>query len=602
LAEWQIEIGDLAGLELILRGKDSSLTESQRTVLEIRSLLRQGKATDALQRCNSIVDSGAGEGNELNVLQLESLLLLRMLADELQDTSLQKSTHNEWSDDSEAVLLWRESVWKDAAVRVIQRYQLIETVGAQAATLVEHVESLRVAGQLDEAFRELQRALRLLPPQASVQSKAAVHLRMGEILIAQQKWDQACPLLRRANTLFVEAERPTPASTADLLYVFCVGQQWRVQPEDESLRNSYFRGLVEHRDRWHDETSYDQATEWLVQFTQQIDPLYAADVLVQHAAESETLVEQQQRLNHLGEQLEKTRNTIGTTQCHKTWSDLVAEFQTICEINGVTSGELSDQSARILLLQASLTTDAATVWEFWKQLHHRLPDIRLVLVDPDAAIQNRWNHLMLIATARTSTDATTLEHRQKKYLSGTTDSPLTAARKLARFLRASGLIQSGDSLIAATIEQLLLGHVSETSSATDLSEMLSLATLTNRVTGSRAIRAQLLDRMLALNLTSQQTTDIAMVLMELEEQQTEQGKKNLAGFWKRVRSESQEGSDLWLESCLQLARIQAQHGKQAEAARQLRVTSVIYPEWGSVGRRQRVDTVLREWQQPTNNE
>jgi hypothetical protein len=108
--------------------------------------------------------------------------------------------------------------------------------------------------------------------------------------------------------------------------------------------------------------------------------------------------------------------------------------------------------------------------------------------------------------------------------------------------------------------------------------------------------------MFSLDLTAKQTTNIATELMMSDTQLDQQGSGSLQEFWKRIHSEREEGSDLWLESCLQLARIQAQQDKQSEAVRQLRVTSVIYPEWGSVDRRQRVDNLLREWQSPAEND
>ena len=600
LAEMQIAAHDFKALNLTLRKRDSSLTLLQQRTLAIRSMIRQGNATEALQQSGE--PSSAEGGNELSVLQLESLLLLKMQADDLQDTELQERSDDEFARRSSITMNWGESVWKDAAIRIIQRYHLVETVGAKAATLVEHVESLRVAGQLEDAFLELQRALRLLPLRASSQSQAAIHLRMGELLIAQKQWEQAIPLLQRATELFGDAERPAPAASAALLEVFCIGQQWRLAPQDESLKEAYFNGLVQHRNHWKDESTYQQSTEWLVQLTQQIDPLFAADVLAQHAANSETMDERLNRLNELGEHLESARSSTISTRTPKTWAELVDELQAQCKELDLTTDELTDQSARLLLLQASLTTNSQTSWESWNQLHPRLERVLAAIADIDPVTHRRLNRLLLLTTARTSTDTATLQHQQKTYFAATETHRLMAAQQLATFLSNTGRTKPGDGLIATTIEQLLTRHLAEVTSPSELSAMLSLTPRISRVTGNDTLKARLLDRMFRLDLTSKQTTDIATVLMMSGTQSIQQGSSSLKEFWKRIHSESEEGNDLWLESCLQLARIQAQQDKQPEAVRQLRVTSVIYPEWGSVDRRQRVDKLLREWQVPAEND
>ena len=600
LAELQIAAHDFEALNLTLRKRDSSLTVRQRRILAIRSMIRQGNATEALQQSSE--PSLAQDGNELSVLQLESLLLLRMQADDLQDPELQKRSSDEFARRSTIAMSWGESVWKDAAIRIIQRYHLVETVGAEVATLVEHVESLRVAGKLEDAFLELRRALRLLPLRASSQSQAAIHLRMGELLIAQKRWEQAIPFLNRATELFLDAERSAPAASADLLEVFCIGQQWRMSPQDESLKEAYFSGLVRHRKRWKDESTYQQSTEWLVQLAQQIDPLFAADILAQDATNSETINERLSCLNELGEQLESARYSTTPTRSPKKWGELVGELRAQCEELDLTIADLTDQSARLLLLQASLTTNSETSQEIWNQLHPRLERVQTAIVDIDPVTHRRLNRLLFLSTARTSTDTMTLKNQQKVCLAATETQRLMTAQQLVTFLSNSGQMQPGDGLIAKTIEQLLASHLAEVKSPSELSEMLSLTTQISRVTGNDTLKARLLERIFSLDLTAKQTTDIATELMMSDPQLDQYGSSSLQEFWKRIHSEREEGSDLWLESCLQLARIQARQDKQSEAVRQLRVTSVIYPEWGSVDRRQRVDNLLREWQSPAEND
>ena len=125
----------------------------------------------------------------------------------------------------------------------------------------------------------------------------------------------------------------------------------------KSLKEAYFNGLVQHRNHWKDESTYQQSTAWLVQLTQQIDPLFAADILAQHATNSEKINERLSRLNELGEQLESARYSTTPTRSAKKWVELVGELRALCKELDLTIADLTDQSARLLLLQASLTTN-----------------------------------------------------------------------------------------------------------------------------------------------------------------------------------------------------------------------------------------------------
>ena len=594
LAELQLAEGDYAGLELNLRHRKSLLSDSQRIVFGVQSLLQQGKATVALQRLQNSPHVTTDYGSELTVLRLESLLVLRTMADELQDRSLIKRSDEDFARFSEAALSWQPSVWRDGVTRVLQRYQLVVNVGAEAAALIEKVETLRASGQSERAFQELQRAIRLLPSGAPVQYQAAIQLRMAELCVSRQNWDEAFPLLQRAEDLFTEAERSAPASTAALLSVFVTGQQWRQTPADEALKEKYLEGLIQHRNRWPEESTYRQSTEWLVKLTQQIDPLYAAEILAQDATKENPFVERVWRLIQLGEQLERARQTDIPSRSTKTWSELVRELQVACDQHELTTGPLTEQSARLLLLQASLSTNAETSRKAWEQLHQRLAEARATIADIDPVTQNRLSRLLLVATARVSTDAARLQRQQQEYVSQLTGDLLQAAYGLTLYFDPSGSPRRGDLLIASTLEQLLASRIRQTASVSELLEMIELTRLTVRAVGDRSIRNELLEQLLKLDLTPAHAVRIAAVLMESSGFDSERESVAPSAFWNRIHTECKEGTDLWLESCLQLARLQARQGKTEEAVRRLRVTSVIYPEWGSEQRRRRVEQLLRD--------
>lgn len=597
LADLQLAAGDSDAVRLLLRDRSEALSAHRRQLLKLRLLLREDKAMEALEESYS--GAGPGTAGELSVLRLEAVLLLRMQADSLQDTALRTRSDSAMTEQMKSVMGWPSSVWKDAALKVLQRYELVRTVGAEVAVLVDQVELLRRAGRADDAIRVLKRALKLLPADGTAQPQAAIRLSLGEIFISQQKWDDARPLLQQATALFLEAEQRSAAATAALLDVYCLGQQWRRTPADDGLRDAYFQGLLEHRQRWRGETATNESTSWLVQLTQQLDPLLAADVLAERASETETRPEQIDALIRLGEQLERARGADGPTRSGRTWSQLVQELTTTCSNQKLIEDELTDASAQLLLLSASLTTDAATELSEWGRLHQRMAAVEMALVNADLAVRRRLSLLQLLAQVRSSTDTQRATQRRKQYALDVRDDPAEGAGQLARYLSPSGRMQPGDRAVAETLEPLLAVQIPTASTAADLSGLLSMATLASRVTRDETIRQQLVSRLLTLDLTTEQTTQIAEAMMTSESQLSGPTGGSLRKLWQRIHDETKEGSDLWLESCLQLALIQAASGEVddlAAAARRLEVTSVIHPDWGSVHRKRRVQELLRRTQ------
>ncbi len=594
LAELQIAAGDAESARLILRNRNALLSDVQRFELQLRLLLRQGKASEALKQIRTTAMSRKGVPGELTVLELESLLMLRMQADGLQDEQLIKETDGAFQQATELVQNWLPSVWKDAAVLVIQRYELTRTVGAEVAELVEQVDRLQAAGNLDEAARLLRRSLRLLPANAPSQARGGLQLRLGELLITQQQWEEAQSWLQPAVGLFEESGQSAAASTAALLDAYCIGQRWRLAADDPSLKDAYLNALIQHRERWASEATQQQSTEWLVRLTQQTDPLHAAAILAEQAAAASTHPERLQHLITLGEQLISAQHRTGETRSSKPWAELVEELSRICAEHQLLTGELTDQSARLLLLEALLATDVNTPWEDWSRLQKRLPHAAQALVDADGVIEQRLFLLQLIAAGRTTTDAQVLQQCRQRYLEQARQQPLHAVRQLAQYLRPEGRIQPGDSLIAGTMEQLTGQQAEVSTSADELSELLQLATLANRVTHNETIRQQLVSRLLKKEMSSAQASQIAAALMTADTSLSEQREDALVKLWKRIRADSEEGSDLWLEACLQLAQLRAAQGQTEEAIRQLRVISVIHPEWGSAERKRRVESFLRQ--------
>lgn len=596
-AELQLVAGDFERNDLTLRRIDDQFPDRSDEVrqLRVRTLIRKGQPTEALRLIDSIHPlSAAGRGTSTDVLRLESMLLLRVLAGQLQDTELIRNTDDRFNRVAERSRGWPSSVQQDAVQSLIASYGLVRTVGAEIAHLIDHVEVLQAAGKQDDAIRELQRALRILRPDASLRSRGAIYLALGELHVSQNSWDDAIGLLKLATEHFGQAKLTDFASRADLLRAFCIGQQWRETPSDATAHAAYVDALTHHRSQWKDQKSWGTATDWLIQVYQQTEPLLACELLQQAATRAKGSGQQIRLLIRWGTLLDNHREESPTRQTTTPWRTQVASFQRACD--AAEYDEQSSDAAVLQLVQTTITTDAQTSWEQWTTIAADLPETRRQLRVPTAETQARLSELQLVACSRTSTDMDLCEQIQTVFIQQHSTDPLRAAQRISRFLTRTGLILPGDSFLAETIEQLICQQVEMTAAPAELLSMFSLSCLTARMTKNQPLREQLLDLILEQNLTAAQVKSVASVLADANVKTVGDSTDDLKRLWQRIRNESVEGSEMWLESSLQLADMRSKRGQQDQAAQQIRVISVLYPEWGSADRLSRVQKLLTRLQ------
>jgi tetratricopeptide (TPR) repeat protein len=588
--------GDFERNDLTLRRMDDQFPDrhDEQTELRIRSLLRRGQPTEALSLSESVQPlRSAARRRSLDVLRLESLLQLRMLAGQLQDAALIQKTDSRFDSIAEQSHLWIPSVHQDAARSLIASCKLIRTVGSEVAGLIEDVELLQASGEQEHALRELHRALRLLPPDASLRSRGAICLAIGELHISKEMWSPAINSLQLAQEHFSQARLPEFASRSDLLHAFCLGQQWRKEPDDGQLHADYVDALIQHRIQWNDQVSWDTATDWLIQVTQQTDPLLACELLQEVAQRTAVNADQLDALTRWGMLLEAHWSQSPVSQISQRRRDLVDSFLKACGDVDREPDELASEKAGLRLLELVISTDAQTAWKQWTTIASELPGIRRQLQTPSAETQARFTELQLVATSRTSTDPDVQEQLRNVVCSQHSVQPLPAAIRLGRFLTNTGLILPGDSFLAATIEKLIQQQLELPTSPPELLTMFSLTCLTGRLTPNQNLKEQVLSLLLEQNLTAVQVKLLADTLLKSNVSTDSESANDLMQLWHRIRAESPEGSDMWLEACLQLAQIRSQKGQTQQAAQQLRVTSVLYPEWGAAERLGRVTQLLR---------
>ncbi len=592
-AELQLAAGDFERNDLTLRRIDDQFPERSDEVsqLRVRALIRKGQPTEALRLIDSIHPLNvAVRGASRDVLRLESMLQLRVLAGQLQDAELILNTDDRFNRVAERSRAWPPSVQRDAVQSLIATYGLVRTVGAEIAHLVEHVEMLQAAGMQDDAIRELQRALRILRPDASLRSRGAIYLALGELHVSQESWDDAIGSLKLATEHLGQAKLTDSASRADLLRSFCIGQQWRRTPSDTAAHAAYVDALTHHRSQWKDQKSWVTATDWLIQVYQQTEPLLACELLQQAVARAEDSGQQVSLLIRWGTLLDNQREESPNRQTTKRWRTQVASFQGACE--AAAYDKKSSNAGVLKLIQMAIGTDAQTPWEQWTTIAAELPEIRRQLTAPGAETQARLSELQLVASSRTSTDVGLHEQIQTVFIQQHSTDPLGAAQRISRFLTRTGLILPGDSFLAETIEMLIRQQVELTATSVELIPMFSLSCLTAGMTRDHQLQDQLLDLILEENLTAAQVKSVASILASSNVKPVGDSIDELMRLWQRIRNVSVEGSEMWLESSLQLADMLSKSGQHDQAAQRIRVISVLYPEWGSAERLSRVQKLL----------
>jgi len=595
-AELQLLSGDYDRNELTLRRLIDQFPDraDEQTQLRVRRLLRKGQPTDALTLIENIhPHSAAARSHAVDVLKLESLLQLRRLAGQLQDADLIQKTDAHFDKVAEHSAEWTPSVQRDAAQSLMASYRLVRTVGYEVAGLIEHVELLHAGGEHENAIHELRRALKLLRPDTSLRSQGAIYLAIGELHVSQESWDSAIASLQLAERHFRQAKLAEFASRADLLHAFCIGQQWRADPSNPELHTAYVDALTLHCSQWPDQKSWATATDWLIQVLQQTDPIHACEVLQEVVERSEETEARITGLVRWGSLIDRERTaSLSTQSTAEKWASPVESFLESCRTVKMDSEDLESDFAVLRLIQLCVETGPQTSWEQWSSIAEELPSLRRRLTAPDEATKRRLSELQLLASSRTSTDHDLQDQIQKVFLKQHSEAPLASAQRLSQYLTTTGLILPGDTFLAKTIEELIRREIKATNNSSGLLAMFSLACTTRRMSRDPNLRNELLSRLLEKNLTAEEVRSLAVTLMASCTSTESDAAGELLLLWDRIHSDSPEGSDLWLESCLQIAELRSQRGQGDKAAQQLRVTSVLYPKWGAQERLDRVNKLL----------
>ena len=295
LAELSLESESADSFILKLKAlEDSVSAPSDRVLVEslrVRSMLRQGKPSDALESSVKGDDLLFESSSELKVLRLQCLLQLYEVLFELPDsdstTALKSQTADEFRSLAERTLPALTGIWQERGQRVVTRFDRLVQVGPKLADAFEEVASLVQSGDSQLAMEQLQQIAKSLPP-TQTDLSGAVLMELGQLAIRTEQWQVAEDAYRDASQVFAKSGQSSKAAASDLLRAFAIGRRWdqtvsgkakslQQTPEEIlSLEAAYRQALDLHIQAHATERTAATAREWRARLVADENPLSAA--------------------------------------------------------------------------------------------------------------------------------------------------------------------------------------------------------------------------------------------------------------------------------------------------------------------------------------
>lgn len=291
LAEIQLDRKDFAAFQLrygnTQSAADSKNEKASAAALKIRSLLRQGLPSEALQEYVEASKSGLALTQELQTLRLEGLLqlleLLYQLDESPQRTELENKTQLEFQQLRDKTLTLTTGVWRQRCVRIVDHFDRVLQVGPDAALELEYVAELVDDGDVATARKRLQGLAQRLSTKSPILA-ARIQLQTGNLSIQMREWPTAKAELQLAKEKFQSANDPPGAAAADLLRVYVIGQQWKAGAAGEVTEADYQAAIESHLSAFPEQKTVTQARDWKARLLRANSPLKAAREFLNLAA------------------------------------------------------------------------------------------------------------------------------------------------------------------------------------------------------------------------------------------------------------------------------------------------------------------------------
>ena len=658
LARILLQKNDLPALELQLRSlATDAASPADRYNLELLHqlrLLKLRQPTELIARNASREPSNNFNTPELQTLQLHAQLQLCELLSEIElnrrtssspsntpntDSQLQQAAHDLRS------LCTRlspqlQGVWLERLHYCERRLKIVLIAGPTAANAVEAADVLLDGGDTTAALEKLRQITTL--PSANNTLKAIAHLRAGEILVRQSRWNEALEELNLATQSFASERLAEQHAAADLLRLFILAQLHRQPNTDQTPEtpetshvSHYQLALDQHIRNFPSQSSVEFAREYRARLLKSSNPKAAAEDLL--AIPTPTPNAPQQRIQRhlrklalLGDII-LNQTTPPTPHSHSLPSQYASEFAAQADSALDLPIASSAPETRILQLQrltqtnllhtpsnANATT-TATPPPDWQSI---LEKLRQLLTELPSATS--------IPTATANTDSNTptpSHHSNPESTDDAFDFPAVADRAIAaatslQLLACSRLLLPPDEIQPPHKQLLKLSAAARQKQVLLLIPHLADPTLPGNP-ALATLAAELLDAPETANKTPAQILADLPLLMQLQKtgapgelvnralsaltkqpldtQHIRAAATALATakiqapapFWKQVQQQTRSGEPAWLEATLQLASLAAAENRNAEALRILRTVSVLHPAWGSPERQQRAAALLK---------
>ena len=159
-------------------------------LLLVLSRLRHQDVDGAMLHLSDYTPTTAMDLQLVAWLRLEAALIRYETAVELQDADLTSEASTAFQTAAATTRQQTSGAYREAAERVVARFELTESVGVEVADLVELISVYRKQNKLATALGIIAAARQRLPA-AAWRAKAALDLSAGEILISQSAYTNA---------------------------------------------------------------------------------------------------------------------------------------------------------------------------------------------------------------------------------------------------------------------------------------------------------------------------------------------------------------------------------------------------------------------------
>lgn len=654
LADIQLDRKDFAAFNLRFGNVTSSAGSPDETAavtaLKIRSLLKQGQPSEALQEFVQASRDGFPLTQELQTLRLQGLLQLLELLFQLDESArrseLQQKTVDEFLQLKDSTLAATNGIWRQRCVRIINRFDRVQKVGPEAAFELEQAALLVDSGDIRQARQSLQALVQRVGTR-NPRLVATVLLQSGNLAVRLRDWTSASVDLLTSRESFLAEKDESAAAAADLLRVYVIGQQWNSEPAAGMTEADYREAIEEHLQKFSGQPTARKIREWRARLLRSADPLKSAEELLELVEGSTTTADSVDPKDANAKnpdltpgEIVQTLNLLCLAGDHllEAMSGTAAAGATVSADNDkVFHGLCGRFISQVKVLHKLALNAELPQWEIlaaqqiglslgdflptetnWKMQNAESRRLRVVLSDRLVALQPQQtpnagtpsqtseadellltshgitvcDAMIILSSVRQLADSTDYESSRASLLTLSIAERFRTTRLMLRQLNSAGKPVPGDSQLAHLLIDLMTPASPDTTAMTieqRITQLRILQPLCRAVTSTAAFD-RCLDDVLSLVLTDSQIESIAEIVTQTPTAQgTRSSAETARRFWQSVLKRTKPGQDTWLEASLQLALLAEAAGDRRESAKIIGVISVLHPEWGSAARKSRAD-------------